>query len=99
MDPHGARRNRHERRLATQSESVRIGSPNCREEPGRHSVRFSLRSAISGSTSARGRAHRFRDASITRDPRGQHGELVVQEQAITLSPNFARWRDAARQLG
>ena len=31
------------------------------------------------------------------DPRGQNGELVVQEKALILSPNYARWRDAARQ--
>jgi arylsulfatase A-like enzyme len=31
------------------------------------------------------------------DPRGHNGELVVQEQALTLSPNYQRWVDAARQ--
>ena len=31
------------------------------------------------------------------DPRGQNGELVVQEKALILSPNYERWREAARQ--
>ncbi|MBI5393924.1 MAG: arylsulfatase [Verrucomicrobia bacterium] len=30
------------------------------------------------------------------DPRGKHGELVVQQRALALSPHYAQWRDAAR---
>jgi hypothetical protein len=32
------------------------------------------------------------------DPRGRNGDLVVQEQALSLSPNYARWRDAGAQV-
>jgi arylsulfatase A-like enzyme len=31
------------------------------------------------------------------DPRGRDGELVVQEKALVLSPNYERWRALARE--
>ena len=32
------------------------------------------------------------------DPRGQNGELVPQvDGALSLSPNYQKWKDAARQ--
>jgi hypothetical protein len=31
------------------------------------------------------------------DPRGQNGELVVQEKAITLTDNYYKWRDRAAE--
>lgn len=32
------------------------------------------------------------------DPRGKEGRLVVQEQALTLSPNYDRWKQAAAAM-
>jgi arylsulfatase len=54
-------------------------------------------------TSARGRIREWRRrlAEINEhrgDPRGHNGELVVQKQALTLSPNYQRWADAARRV-
>jgi arylsulfatase A-like enzyme len=57
---------------------------------------------LAGDPAARGRIREWhaRLAEINErrgDPRGQNGDLVVQEQALVLSPNFHRWLEAGRQ--
>jgi len=55
---------------------------------------------LSADATAEPRLQRWREvlAGINEqrgDPRGQGGHLVVQEQALTLSPHYRRWKEAA----
>ncbi len=49
-------------------------------------------------TRLRGWRHRLAEINERRgDPRGRNGDLVVQESALLLSPNYQRWRETGRQ--
>jgi arylsulfatase len=56
---------------------------------------------LAGDPSAHSRIQEWRQrlAEINEqrgDPRGCNGELVVQEKALSVSPNYDRWKEAAR---